>query len=248
MFSFQKSIVLLKNRRPDLKDLENSGKALTEKTGSPEWQENVAVMHQKYNTLEIKLHEREDFMERVVRHIVVYTTNTKNVERFIPKVKEEISSLPPISTEPEVVQEQLQHAEQLQSSLVDERVSLDGAQEAADWLAANCDSEPLAKEELKARVRVSKEAIDELMAVNNERQNALKCALMQSKEFKAASNDFLIWLNGVEDRLASQSPVTSDTDSIRELKKDHVVRFLTKSKYTSWLIDSSILSPSSSAL
>ena len=248
MFSFQKSIVLHKNRRPDLKDLENSGKALTEKTGSPEWQENVAVMHQKYNTLEIKLHEREDFMERVVRHIVVYTTNTKNVERFIPKVKEEIASLPPISTEPEVVQEQLQHAEQLQSSLVDERVSLDGAQEAADWLTANCDSEPLAKEELKARVRVSKEAIDELMAVNNERQNALKCALMQSKEFKAASNDFLIWLNGVEDRLASQSPVTSDTDSIRELKKDHVVRFLTKSKYTSWLIDSSILSPSSSAL
>ena len=205
-------------------------------------------MHQKYNTLEIKLHEREDFMERVVRHIVVYTTNTKNVERFIPKVKEEIASLPPISTEPEVVQEQLQHAGQLQSSLVDERVSLDGAQEAADWLTANCDSEPLAKEELKARVRVSKEAIDELMAVNNERQNALKCALMQSKEFKAASNDFLIWLNGVEDRLASQPPVTSDTDSIRELKKDHVVRFLTKSKYTSWLIDSSILSPSSSAL
>ena len=217
--------MLLNNRRPDLKDLEKYGKALTEKTGSPEWQENVAVVRQKYNTLETKLREREDLMERVGHYIAIYVTNTKHAERFIPKVKEEVANLPPVSSEPEVVQEQLERSEQLQTSLVDERVSLDSAQEAADRLAGNCNLEPVAEEEMKARVRVSKEAIDELVAVNNERQNALKCALMQSKEFKAASNDFLIWLNSVEDRLASQPPVTSDTDSIRELKKDHVVRF-----------------------
>ncbi|XP_015773289.1 PREDICTED: microtubule-actin cross-linking factor 1-like [Acropora digitifera] len=45
---------------------------------------------------------------------------------------------------------------------------------------------------------------------------------MQSKEFKTASNDFIIWLNAVEDRLSSQPSVTSDTESIREFKKDHV--------------------------
>lgn len=222
--SLQKSIVLLNNRRPELKELDRYGKALTEKTGSPEWQENVAAVHQKYNTLETMLHEREDFMERVVHYIVTYTTSTRSVERYIPKIKEEVSSLAPVSTEPDEVQEQLQDAEQLQTSLVDDRVSLDSAQEAADWLAANCNPDPQTEEEMKARVKVSKEALDELMAVNNERQNALKCALMQSKEFKAASNDFLIWLNAAEDRLASQPPVTSDTDSIRELKKDHVVR------------------------
>ena len=219
----QKAIVLLNNRRPELKDLERYGKALTEKTSSPEWQENMAVVQQKYNTLETKLHEREDLMERVVNYIVIYTTNTRQVERKIPKIKEEISSLAPVSSEPEMIQEQLQDAEQLQSALVDDRVSLDSAQEAADWLAANCNPGPQEEEEVKTRVKVSKEALDELIAINTERQNALKCALMQSKEFKAASNDFLIWLNGAEDRLASQPPVTSDTDSIRELRKDHVV-------------------------
>ena len=214
----------MNNRRPELKDLERYGKALTEKTSSPEWQENMAVVQQKYNTLETKLHEREDLMERVVHYIVIYTTNTRQVERKIPKIKEEISSLAPVSSEPEMIQEQLQDAEQLQSALVDDRVSLDSAQEAADWLAANCNPGPQEEEEeVKTRVKVSKEALDELIAINTERQNALKCALMQSKEFKAASNDFLIWLNGAEDRLASQPPVTSDTDSIRELRKDHVV-------------------------
>ena len=223
--SFQKYIVLMNNRRPELKDLEKHGKALTEKTGSPEWQEKAVAVQQKYNTMETKLHEREYVMEKIVEYIVIYTTSTRHVESYIPKIKEEISNLAPISTEPEEIQEQLQEAERLQATLVDDRVSLESAQEAADWLASNCDCEPEQGERMKARVRVSKEAIDELIAVNNERQNALKCALMQSKEFKAASNDFIIWLNGVEERLSSQPAVTSDTDSIRELKKDHVVSF-----------------------
>lgn len=222
---FQKYIVLLNNRRPELKELERYGKSLTEKTGSPEWQQKGAAVHQKYNTLETKLHEREDLMEKVVEYVVIYTTSTKRVESYIPKIKEEISNLAPISTEPDEIQEQLQEAEKLQATLVDDRLSLDGAQEAADWLAANSDCEPDQEERMKARVRVSKEAFDELIALNSERQNALKCALMQSKEFKAASNDFIIWLNAVEDRLSSQPAVTSDTDSIRELKKDHVVSF-----------------------
>ena len=223
--SFQKYIVLLNNRRPDLKELEKYGKELTEKTGSPEWQEKAAAVHLKFNTLETKLHEREDLMDKVVEYIVVYTTSTGHVERVIPKVKEEMSNQAPISTEPEEVQEQLQEAEKLQASLVDDRFSLDRAQEAANWLDANCDCEPEQGERLKARVRVAKEVLDELIAVNSERLNALKIALMQSKEFKSASNDFIIWLNTVEDRLSSQPAVTSDTDSIRELKKDHVVSF-----------------------
>lgn len=221
----QKYIVLLNNRRPDLKELEKCGKHLTERTGSPDWQDKAAALHLKFNTLETKLHEREDLMERTVEYIVIYTTTIARVERVIPKIKQEISNLTPISTEPEEIQEQLQETEKLHATLVDDRFSLESAQEAADWLDANCDCEPERGERLKARVRVSKEALDEFIAVNNERQNALKCALMQSKEFKAASNDFIIWLNAVEDRLSSQPAVTSDTDSIRELKKDHVVSF-----------------------
>ena len=219
----QKYIVLLNNRRPEIKDLDRYGKTLTEKTGSPEWQEKAAAVHLKFNVMETKLQEREDIMEKVVYYIEIYTTSTGHLESYIPKIKEEISNLAPISTEPDEIQEQLQDAEKLQATLVDDRISLESAQEAADWLATNCDCEPEQEERMKTRVRVSKEALDELIAANNDRQNALKCALMQSKEFKSASNDFIIWLNAVEDRLSSQPAVASDTESIRELKKDHVV-------------------------
>ena len=220
---FQKYIVQLNNRRPEVKELEKYGKDLTEKTGSPEWQEKAATVHLKFNTLETKLHEREDLMERIVECIVIYTTNTAHVERAIPKVKEDMSNQAPISTEPEEIQEQLQEAEKLQGTLVADSFSLESAQEAADLLDSFCDCEPEQGERLKARVRLSKEALDELIVANSERQNALKCALMQSKEFKTASNDFIIWLNAIEDRLSSQPAVAADTGSIRELKKDHVV-------------------------
>ena len=221
---FQKYIVLLNNRRPEVKELEKYGNILTEKTGSPDWKDKASTVYLKFNTVETKLYEREDLIQRIVEYVLIYTTATGHVERAIPKVKEEICNLAPISTEPEEIQEQLQKAEKLQASLADDSCSLESALEAAGWLDSNCDCEPEQGERLKTRVQVSKEALDELIAANNERQNALKCALMQSKEFKTASNDFIIWLNAIEDRLSTQPSVTSDTESIREFKKDHVVR------------------------
>lgn len=218
--------MLLNNRRPELKDLVKYGRALTEKTGVPKWHEKSAAVHLKYNSLEAKLKDREGTMGRIVFYTQIYTSNTRHVEVNIPKIKEEISNVDPISSEPEEIQEQLKKAEVLQATLLDDRVSLESAQEAADWLTCNCECEPEHEEKMKARVRVSKELLDEFIALNNDRQNTLKCALVQSQELRDASNDFIIWLNAVEDRLVAQPAVQSDTDFIRELKKDHVVSSL----------------------
>ena len=219
-FSLQKAITMLANRRPDVRVLQSCAKAVTEKTGSPKLQEMVGLLTRRFNTVETKLQERADFMEKVLEYINNYATSMEKVETDIPKLQDEILNLIPVSEEPDEVQEQLHQVELLQAMLGEDRLSIQAALDASDCLVSSCNPDSRVEEELRARVRISKEVLDDLTASINDRQNALKCALIRSREFKAASNDFTLWLNAVEDKLSSRPPVTSDVGSIRELKKE----------------------------
>lgn len=215
---------MLDNRKPDLQDLNKHGKALTEKTGSPEIQEKVTAVNQKYNVLKVNLDEREDLLEKALDHLQDYDTNIARVETDIPVIQDKVESLAPVSSEPDEAQEQLQEVEELQVALTDDRTCLESAQDDADWLAANASPEPEVEEEMKERIMKVKDPLDELSALVNERQNVLKCGLVESVDFKSASDEFILWLNAVEEKLAAEAPVTSDVEFVRELKREHAVR------------------------
>ena len=68
-----------------------------------------------------------------------------------------------------------------------------------------------------------KDPLDELSNTVNERQNALKCALVNSQDFKAAADDFIGWLNAVEEKLDAEKPLLSDLDFVLEQQREHTV-------------------------
>ena len=214
---------MLDNRRPDLQDVNKYGKALAEKTGSPEIQEKVTDLNQRYNVLKLNLEEREDLLEKATEHSHDYSTNLASVETDIPVQKEKIDNLAPVSSEPREAQRQLEEVEELQTALTDDRALLECAVDDADWLAANANPEPAVQDEMQERIKNARDPLDELSALVNERQNALKCGLVHSTEFQAASDKFIQWLNAVEEKLADEAPVTSDVDFVRELKREHAV-------------------------
>lgn len=153
----------------------------------------------------------------------IYDTSITRVEEDIPKIQAQVANLAPLSTDPDEVQKQLQETSDIQDALNDDKVCLEHAIDASDWLIENANGEPSTENKMKDRISKSKEPLEELSSVVNERQNALKCGLVQSQEFKAVSEDFVTWMKEMEDKLAEAKPVMSDVDTIRELKREHKV-------------------------
>jgi len=61
----QKSVAVLENRKPTVRDLIKHGKSLAETTGDPQPLEKVAAVSQRFNEIECKSLEKEAFLDKV---------------------------------------------------------------------------------------------------------------------------------------------------------------------------------------
>lgn len=159
----------------------------------------------------------------MVEYLDIYDTNITKVEEDIPKIKQQVDNFAPISDDPDEVQKQLLETADIQVTLINDKVLLESAIDASDWLVDNANAKPSTGEEMKKRIEQTKEPLEELCNVVNERQNTLKCGLVQSLDFKTASQDFVAWMNDMDNKLDKAQPVVSDVDTIRELKREHKV-------------------------
>ena len=160
----------------------------------------------------------------MVEYLDKYDTNITKVEEDIPKIKAQVANLEPVSNDPDEVQKQLLETSDIQNALNDDTICLESAADAADWLIDNANPEPSTGEEMKSRIDKNREPLTELCNAVNERQNALKCGLIESLQFNTAAQDFIAWMNDMDNKLSKARPIVSDVDTIRELKRDHKVR------------------------
>lgn len=170
----------------------------------------------------------------MVEYLDIYDTNITKIEEDIPKIQAMVDSFAPISDDPDVVEQQLQETADIQDTLTNDKILLESAVDASDWLIENANAQPATGQEMKKRIEESKDPLDELCDVVTERQNAIKYGLVQSLEFKTASQDFVTWMNGMVDKLVKARPVVSDVDTIKELKREHKVSRYHLFKMFSW--------------
>lgn len=65
--------------------------------------------------------------------------------------------------------------------------------------------------------------MEQLTNTVSKRRNALKCALVDSKDFKATADDFIGWLKTVEEKLDAEKPLMSDLEFVQEQQREHIV-------------------------
>lgn len=160
---------------------------------------------------------------QVVEYLDIYDTNISKVEEDIPKIQKQVESFAPVSDDPDEVQKQLQETEDIQNTLTNDKILLESAIDASDWLTENANAQPSTGDEMKKRIEKNKEPLEDLSNTVNERQNALKCSLVEALEFKTALQDFVVWMNDMDNKLDKARPVVSDVNTIRELKREHKV-------------------------
>ena len=143
---------MLNNRKPLLNDFNKHGKALAEKTGSPDVPDKLAAVNQKYDTLTAQLQEREDLLEKIAENLEANDKNLTKVEEDLPVITQQVLELAPVSVEPEEVETQLQEVKEIQTQLAEDKQCVESAQDAVEWIFVYAKPEPDVETEMKERI------------------------------------------------------------------------------------------------
>ena len=106
----------LRAAEPDVNDLKESGDKLTsamdpKSADVPRVNQEVDAVSRRYNDLLENLNNEKDQLEKETEKALKFQDALHNLEEWLPRIEEAAASQEPISSDPEVVKQQLQQAE-----------------------------------------------------------------------------------------------------------------------------------------
>ena len=106
----------LRAAEPDIKDLKEAGDKLTsamdpKSAEVPRVNQEVEAVARRYNQLLENLSNEKDQLEKETEKALKFQDAVHNLEEWLPRVEEAMAAQEPISSDPEVVKQQLQQAE-----------------------------------------------------------------------------------------------------------------------------------------
>ena len=101
---------------PDINDLKEAGDKLTsamdpKSAEVPRVNQEVEAVARRYNQLLENLSNEKDQLEKETEKALKFQDAVHNLEEWLPRVEEAVAAQEPISSDPEVVKQQLQQAE-----------------------------------------------------------------------------------------------------------------------------------------
>ena len=106
----------LRAAEPDINDLKEAGDKLTsamdpKSAEVPRVNQEVEAVARRYNQLLENLSNEKDQLEKETEKALKFQDAVHNLEEWLPRVEEAVAAQEPISSDPEVVKQQLQQAE-----------------------------------------------------------------------------------------------------------------------------------------
>lgn len=106
----------LRAREPDVNDLMEAGDKLTsamdpKSAEVPRVKQEVEAVYKRYNDLLESLNNEKDQLEKETEKALKFQDALRNLEEWLPRVEDAVAAQEPISSDPEVVKQQLQQAE-----------------------------------------------------------------------------------------------------------------------------------------
>lgn len=106
----------LRAAEPDVNDLKEAGDKLTsamdpKSADVPRVNQEVDAVTRRYNDLLENLNNEKDQLEKETEKALKFQDALHNLEEWLPRVEEAVAAQEPISSDPEVVKQQLQQAE-----------------------------------------------------------------------------------------------------------------------------------------
>eukprot|EP00058_Branchiostoma_floridae_P020781 XP_002606271.1 hypothetical protein BRAFLDRAFT_123698 [Branchiostoma floridae] len=218
------------SHKPQLDQLNQSGQAVLDSMdadaakASPIGQQMAAV-NQKWEELTGQLKGREDKIAASMEEGQKFSDATKELSDWLPEVTDKLNGQLPVSSQPDVVKEQMEQAKVLQEELSNMQPKLEEAQKSCEKLQALND-DPMMQAELGRRLDAVKGPFNRVAGKIADRQQKLEAALLSSQEFQQSFDDLLNWVKDKEQQLDSQESVSADMDKLDQQWTD--IQDLTK--------------------
>nr|XP_006813086.1 PREDICTED: dystonin isoform X1 [Saccoglossus kowalevskii] len=208
-----------------LEDVNKAGQPILDKL-SPEELESSPVkaqldeLNNKWNDLKTSMQERCKKIEETLIESEKFHDALREMLDWLSDINGRFKNLSPVSTNPAIVDRQIQETKDLQEEVDSKKPSIVLMHEKYNILMDLVD-EPTAKADLKRKLDAVVKPYDELCQKLDERLGKLQAALLQSKDFEDSFADILKWLDGKGNELVSAEPVHALPDKVKEQVKQH---------------------------
>ncbi|KAJ7387741.1 hypothetical protein OS493_001084 [Desmophyllum pertusum] len=213
-------------REPDVNDLMEAGDKLTsamdpKSAEAPRVKQEVEAVYKRYNDLLESLDNEKDQLEKETEKALKFQDALRNLEEWLPRVEDAVAAQEPISSDPEVVKQQLQQAEALRDELARNKALLDTLEDTGREIIADSSEDPQVVRDVRGELNKIISPVDVILRKLAERQVRLQNALLRSQEFQVSFDEFMAKLDTFEEQLASQEPISAVHETVQVQRQEN---------------------------
>ena len=216
----------LEERKPDLKELNQSGQDLLQSAGEQTptvtlIKEELLDTNKKSKEVPERLIGKQKELEKALTDATDFNTAFGELQEWIPTGSETIGKLEPISAVPEKIKIQLMETEAIDQELKRYLVTLRFLEQTGQRLVEDSMQDPKVVDDIRNKIEQVRNPLDKLSAKLEQRIARLQSAALQSQEFQDSYSDVIARLMKIEEGLISQALISPEYQTTKEQKEEH---------------------------
>ena len=186
--------------------------------GADPWPINAQIADdvRRFEDVKKRLHERKDEVVESVKAVDQFLGDLKNSEDWLNDLTKKQEQLSRISTEPEVIKEQLAEVESMLDDIDGRKPNLQYVEDLGDVVCRNNADDFSVKSEIRFKVTKVKEPVDRITIRLVERKTKLENLLVSSQKLQDTLDDFADKLTRIERMHEKMKPVSARYSTVKK--------------------------------
>ncbi|XP_041069007.1 microtubule-actin cross-linking factor 1 isoform X4 [Carcharodon carcharias] len=172
------------------------------------------AINDKWNKLTNQLSGRSSHIDQAIAKSTQYQELLQQLTDKVRILCDKLNSQSVISTQPDIVKQQLEETSEIRSDLEQQKEQIEEAQLLCDDLSSLIGEQYL-KDELRKRLEAVLMPFNGLEERAGDRINQLQTTLASSQQFQQTFDELKMWLDGKCSEHAQRSPVSANLDVLR---------------------------------
>ena len=215
----------LNERKGDVNQVNMSGQqllqqAINEAPSAQSVKEQLIETNKKSKELPVRLQERQKELEKTLEDTLQFNGLCEEIKEWLADTLETVAALGSVSTEPEVLQEQIKETDRLQEEVRKYLIRLLSLEETGQRLVEGSMQNPDVVSNIQSKIDEARNPLGKLSSKLEQRTERLRDAALQSQEFNDLYVDFSAHLSGILERLLNLPPLSPDYPITRRQKDE----------------------------
>ena len=179
-------------------------------------------INHSWDKLETKLGERENSLKDSLNISTKYYEALQGLTDWLSGASEKVEQLPPVSTQPEVIEQQKKDLNKLMDEVTGHGPKVEEVKVLCKQL---CDKtkESSTKFDLKNKLASIEKPFNEMTKKLDERKRNLEGAVIEGEKFNAMLTDMLKWVSDKQENMEVCEPLSGQSEKLSSQAREHEV-------------------------